>query len=137
VFHVPERARIVAGSPFATPPHCGNYGAFLLDSVAPGWRLFLICSEHGGWEHVSVHARRAGLDQPAAQQRTPTWAEMAHVKDLCWDPEDVVMQLHPRRSAYVNDHPHTLHLWRPVDAAIPEPPSWMVGPGLGTTREDD
>ena len=25
-------------------------------------------------------------------------------------------------------HPHCLHLWRPLDAEIPRPPGWMVGP---------
>jgi hypothetical protein len=59
--------------------------------------------------------------------RTPTWREMSYVKDLCWDGEDVVMQLHPKRSEYVNNHPHVLHLWRPVDAEIPTPPSIFVG----------
>jgi hypothetical protein len=52
---------------------------------------------------------------------------MAYVKDLCWDAEDVVMQLHPRKSEYVNNHPHVLHLWRPVDVEIPTPPSIFVG----------
>jgi hypothetical protein len=52
---------------------------------------------------------------------------MCYVKRLCWDAEDVVMQLHPRESEYVNQHPHTLHLWRPIDAVIPEPPSIFVG----------
>jgi len=52
---------------------------------------------------------------------------MAYVKDLCWDDEDVVMQLHPRKSEYVNNHPHVLHLWRPRHEMIPTPPSILVG----------
>lgn len=79
-----------------------------------------------GWEHVSVHAYRGTLER-ARQLRTPTWREMVFVKDLCWDGEDVVMQLHPRKSAYINNHPHVLHLWRSRDQAIPEPPSILVG----------
>lgn len=59
--------------------------------------------------------------------RTPTWKEMVYIKDLCWDGEDVVMQLHPRKSEYVNNHPHTLHLWRPIGQEIPTPPSIFVG----------
>jgi hypothetical protein len=39
-----------------------------------------------------------------------------------------VMQLHPARVDYINFHPHCLHLWRPVDATIPLPPSCLVGP---------
>jgi len=54
---------------------------------------------------------------------------MAFVKDLCWDDDDVVMQLHPRKADYVNDHPHTLHLWRPIDREIPTPPTIFIGVG--------
>jgi hypothetical protein len=108
----------------------GNNGAFDLDSPMPGWRLFLICSDGteepqnplwSEWEHVSVQATRR------QQSRIPTWTEMVFVKDRCWDAEDVVMQLHPRRSQYVNAHPHVLHLWRSKTRPIPEPPSILVG----------
>jgi len=71
-----------------------------------------------GWQHVSVSVRG----------RTPTWEEMAFVKDLFWGPEEAVMQLHPPRSQYVNCHPNCLHLWRPLDVRIPLPPSILVGP---------
>lgn len=37
------------------------------------------------WEHVSVSTRR----------RCPTWKEMCFIKDLFWEPEEAVMQLHP------------------------------------------
>ena len=90
------------------------------------------------WEHVSVHAYRTrqgevlglmGRGQPGGPKlRTPSWKEMCYVKRLCWDGADVVMQLHPRESEYVNLHPNVLHLWRPKFAAIPEPPSILVGP---------
>ena len=36
-------------------------------------------------------------------------------------------QLHPPESSYVNNHPHCLHMWRPTNAAIPLPPSILVG----------
>ncbi|HEX3577551.1 MAG TPA: hypothetical protein VHY33_03220, partial [Thermoanaerobaculia bacterium] len=62
------------------------------------------------------------------QMRTPTWREMVSVKNECWDDEDVVMQLHPKKSEYVNCHPYVLHLWRPRHAVIPTPPSILVGP---------
>jgi hypothetical protein len=76
---------------------------------------------------VSVHAyRRAG-----AQQRTPTWAEMAFVKREFWDGDDVVVQFYPREADYVNLHPHTLHWWRPIGVALPTPPADLVGPVAG------
>jgi hypothetical protein len=128
-FHVPEAARMTTG-PMATRPHDGQYGAFLLPSPEPGWELALICDdgtntevvESLGWEHVSVRAFRG------KQSRTPTWKEMAFVKDTCWDDEDVVVQYHPPKSEYVNAHPDVLHLWRTVRQPFPRPSPVLVGP---------
>ena len=105
-----------------------NNGAFTLPSCEPGWLLFLIASDGEGWEHVSVHAYR----DEGRKQRTPTWKEMVYCKDLFWDGEDVVMQLHPRKSQYINCHPFTLHLWRSRTTPIPEPPAELVGPAGAT-----
>jgi hypothetical protein len=139
-FHVPEAGRDTTHPQLGTDASYGNNGAFTLPSPEPGWTLQLICSdgtEEPGlpvWEHVSVHAYRTGAPLPhfsgrtrAITMRTPTWKEMAFVKDTCWDGEDVVMQLHPKHSEYVNQHPHVLHLWRPVHETIPTPPSIFVG----------
>jgi hypothetical protein len=135
-FHVPELARDTTHPMLGTTSADGNNGAFDLESPEPGWSLALICSDGGGWEHVSVHAYRQRKVEVVSllrqdrvpPMRTPTWKEMAYVKRLCWDGEDVVMQLHPRESEYVNCHPHVLHLWRPVVAVIPTPPAEFVGP---------
>lgn len=70
------------------------------------------------WEHVSV----------SVYNRTPTWEEMCKVKDLFWDEDEVVMQLHPAKKDYVNFHPFTLHLWKPILDEIPMPPTDTVGP---------
>jgi hypothetical protein len=103
-FHVPERYRAdIPGLPRGGP----SEGVFILPN---GVRC--IACDGGGWEHVSVSL-------PA---RAATWAEMCHVKAIFWDPEDVVMQLHPAESQYVNLHPFVLHLWRPTTATIPLPP---------------
>jgi len=128
MFHVPEAARNTTHPQLCSTSTNGNNGAFDLDSPEPGWLLALICSDstepdgadYEKWEHVSVHAYRG------RQTRTPTWKEMCYVKRLFWDAEDVVMQLHPRESAYVNCHPHVLHLWRPISAEIPTPPGCFV-----------
>ena len=122
MFLVPDAYRINEGV-MGSDSRAGNNGAFCLPAGGDGRVLFIIASDGAGWEHVSVHA----CDRQG-NNHTPTWAEMCRVKDLFWDPEDVVMQLHPRRSQYVNEHPHTLHLWRPIGATIPEPPSILVGP---------
>lgn len=159
MFHVPELARDTTHPVLASTSADGNNGAFDIESPEPGWRLKLICSDGSGaphieawqWEHVSVHAYRGGdveshihhsflegtrpytTGRPL-QQRTPSWKEMAYVKRLCWDAEDVVVQFHPRESEYVNCHPHVLHLWRPRCAVIPTPPPELVGPVSGVTR---
>ena len=121
-FHVPEASRWTnAPNGYDSDSSCGNNGVFRLPSPEPGWTLEMICSDGLGWEHVSVHARRG--DKP----RTPTWKEMCAVKDACWDDEDVVIQYHPAKSEYVNNHPHVLHLWRPTQQSIPIPDSLLVG----------
>lgn len=113
-FHVPEQFRILEG-PRASVKEWGNNGAFRIDSFT-----LVIASDGGGWEHVSVSLPNL--------RRCPTWNEMCAIKAMFWDPEDVVMQLHPRASEYVSYHPYCLHLWRPTEAVIPEPPAIFVGP---------
>ena len=116
-FKVPEEFRMTSG-PLASDSTIGNNGAFAI-KLKKGGVVYAIASDQLGWEHVSITKMKA--------QRPPTWGEMCEVKDLFWDAEDCVMQLHPPKSEYVNNHPNCLHLWRPVDADIPRPPSAMVG----------
>lgn len=78
--------------------------------------LRCIISDKEGWEHVSV----------SRSDRCPNWKEMCEIKAVFWDDEDVVMQLHPKKSEYVNNHPYALHLWRPKDHVIPQPPKVFV-----------
>jgi len=82
-----------------------------------GRELKIIASSGLEWEHVSV----------SLKNRCPNWREMCFVKDYFWDPDEVVMQLHPAKSEYVNMHPYCLHLWKPIDLDIPTPPSILVG----------
>jgi hypothetical protein len=98
-----------------------DFGAFQIPGPC-GESLRIIASpgdanENVPWEHVSVSTRH----------RCPYWKEMCFVKDLFWDKEEAVMQLHPPRSEYVNNHNFCLHLWRPLEGAIPLPPSIAVG----------
>ena len=130
MFHVPEASRDRTHPILGTTEADGNNGAFLIDSPEPGWRLALICSDGSDptveekWQHVSIHAyKETGA---TVRDRTPTWKEMCFVKRLCWDADDVVMQLHPAEADYVNCHAHTLHLWRPINERIPTPPKLFV-----------
>jgi len=53
-------------------------------------------------EHVSVQGKKG----------TPSWEVMCAIKDIFWEPEDEVIQYHPKKSEYVNMHPNVLHMWR-------------------------
>jgi hypothetical protein len=46
---------------------------------------------------------------------------------MFWCEEDCVVQYHPPKSQYVNNHPFCLHLWRPIDHQLPAPDSLLVG----------
>lgn len=90
------------------------FGAFLIEGPRKRWLKILssgIDDTHYGWEHVSV----------STENGTPSWAEMCFVKSLFWEDEECVMQLHPPKSEYVNNHPYVLHLWRPLHENIPRP----------------
>ncbi len=101
---------------WATGPECGNNGMFMVP--CGGHILRCTISDGMGWEHVCVSLRH----------RCPTWEEMCFIKSQFWGDEEVVMQLHPKKSEYVNWHPYCLHLWRPTAETIPAPPSILVGP---------
>jgi len=98
-------------------------GAFRLIAAPTGATLHVIASDGGDWDHVSVSV--------ALESRSPSWEEMAWTKEQFFDAEEAVMQLHPPRSQYVNNHPYCLHMWRSHRESIPLPPVRMVGiPGL-------
>ena len=94
-------------------------GAFRLIAVPTHATLYVIASDGGGWDHVSVSI--------AGEGRCPLWSEMVWVKDQFFWPHEAVMQLHPPLAQYVNNHPSCLHLWRPQTEPVPLPPSLMVG----------
>jgi len=79
--------------------------------------LLIICSDGMGWDHVSV----------SLATRCPTWTEMCCVKAMFFGDETSVMQLHPPKSQWINNHPFCLHLWRPQEESIPLPPAITVG----------
>lgn len=54
-------------------------------------------------------------------------SEMCKVKDLFWGEEDCVVQFHPPKSVYVNNHEFVLHLWRKIGSQFETPPGILVG----------
>ena len=115
MFKVPEKYRITTG-PFGSSKRDGNNGFFLIKDRKID--LFVIASDGEGWEHVSV----------SIITKTPTWEQMVLVKNLFWSEEDLVIQIHPPKTKYINCHEHCLHLWRPVNEIVPSPPTYLIGP---------
>jgi hypothetical protein len=100
----------------------GPNGCFILQGPC-GEELRIISNdasgaEAEGWEHVSVSV---------AKRRPPNWREMCFVKDLFWGDEETVIQFHPPKSEYVNNHLTCLHLWRDTTNGHRLPPSHFVG----------
>lgn len=132
MFKVPEKHRVTVGA-FSSSQRDGNNGVFAfrlkientdpvtLEVTKKIWELLCIASDGMGWEHVSVHA------SDGDKTFTPSWDDMNFIKDQFWGPEDTVVQFHPPKSQYVNNHKNVLHLWRKIDFEFPLPDPIMVG----------
>ena len=94
----PTQFKVNRVIPYGTP--------YLLVHPATRAKLAVIASCDNGWNHVSV----------SLENRTPTWDEMCFIKDLFFDAEELCIQMHPKRSQYVNKHRHCLHIWQPPQA---------------------
>lgn len=81
-----------------------------------GSPVMIIASDGMGWDHVSV-SRGNGI---------PSWEIMCKIKELFFNDDEGVMQLHPKKENYINNHPYCLHLWRPQKENIPMPPLILV-----------
>lgn len=92
----------------------GNNGAFIIPYKS--FTLLVITSDGEGWDHVSVSLRN----------RCPNWDEMCFIKDLFFESEETVIQLHPPKSVYKNVHNYCLHLWRNQKEDYKLPPSIFV-----------
>ena len=114
-YHVPNQYRLRdKTSPYGSADSIGNNGAFYIPYQS--FDLKVIASDGMEWEHVSV----------SLPNRAPNWNEMCYIKELFWDAEDLVIQYHPPKSQYVNNHSFCLHLWRPIKEKIPIPPKILV-----------
>lgn len=70
----------------------------------------------GGWEHLSV----------STPHSCPTWDDMCAAKDLFFNKDECCVQYHPAEKNYVNHHQFCLHIWRPLNEKLPEPPTIFV-----------
>jgi hypothetical protein len=126
---VPEQYRLKDHYFLKSDSSYGNNGFF----VIPHYKIslyFFQCqvSDGLGWQHVSISLIKEHINRKKEMvNRCPTWEEMCFIKSIFWDDEEPVMQLHPPKSQWVNNHPYCLHLWKPNNIDIPLPLSIMVG----------
>lgn len=114
-----EQYRLTGDMAWGTPPYT-RYGMFHIPSPVDKKRVLkVMCSnmDSSEWQHVSV----------SLKNRCPNWPEMSYVKDLFWGEDETVVQFHPKKSEYVNNHPYVLHLWKKVGEEHPLPPSILTG----------
>lgn len=95
----------------------GDSGNGVFKVFVSGKSFYVIASNGGGWEHISVHRQNGKI---------PNWYEMCALKEMFFEEEEVVVQYHPKKSEYVNIHESCLHLWRPTREEMPTPPKSFV-----------
>lgn len=91
-------------------------GWFRVKSPVDFAEMFIVVSDAGGWDHVSVSRER----------RCPNWPEMDHVKRLFFEDEETAVQFHVPVAKHINIHPYTLHLWRDQVNGVRLPPEIYV-----------
>lgn len=94
--------------------------------ASPYWIGSIVCSNEAGWEHVSV--------APFKRTYTPTWNDMTTLKDLFFNDNEAVIQIHPPKEEYVNNISNCLHLWRCTYKPMVLPPSCLVGIRKGQSK---
>lgn len=82
--------------------------------------LYVQALNHFGWEHIGAYVVNFGERQ--FPYRIPTSKEMEFLKNLFFEKDEAVIEVHPRKCDYVNINIFMLHLWRPNRISIPVPP---------------
>lgn len=121
MFHVPNKFRLRKHVFLGSDESYGNNGFFVFPYK--GYEIRVMASDEYGWEHCSVTINR---------KQTPSWDMMCFVKNMFWDEEDAVFQIHPPKSKYVNEHEYCLHLWRSTEKDFPIPDPLLIGRKLKT-----
>jgi hypothetical protein len=98
---------------------------FKADIHIGGWDGSFILSYGAGWEHASV--------RPYVKRIIPSWYDMCKIKDMIWNEDEAVIQIHPPKADYVNLLENCLHLWRCTYKEMLLPPRILVGPVEGMT----
>ena len=110
-----ERWRIKTGK-LASSETDGWNGDFIVPLDGELWHVRI--SDGWGWRHASVSNAQAKV--------LPSCSTMCRVKQAFWDDDAWVVQFHPGKTDYVNDHDFVLHLWEPLEEPLPKPPVILV-----------
>lgn len=102
----------------------GGFAEIFVDN----WRGHVIWSDGAGWEHISVSAH--------SKKIIPSWKDMCYIKSIFFYDDEVAIQIHPRKSDYVNNVENCLHLWRCKYKEMTLPPSVLVGVRDGITKAE-
>lgn len=93
------------------------FGWFMIPSpIKENQWIAVMADGQTEWEHVSASLRN----------RTPTWDEMCHLKNLFWEENEMVVQFHPEKEDYINNAKNCLHIWK-YKGFMPKPPTCYVG----------
>lgn len=94
----------------------------------PTWTGSIIVSHGAGWNHVSV--------SPFKLRIMPTYDDLIMIKNICWNEDEDVIHVFPKKSEYVNNVENCLHLWEAYYTPMVLPPSCLVGLKEGQTRQE-
>jgi len=78
-----------------------------------GWKgSFVFGGDECGWEHLSV--------SPYNHKKMPSWEDLCKLKDMFWKDDEACIQIHPKKSEYVNIQKNCLHIWRNTKVELPK-----------------
>lgn len=75
---------------------------------------YVVLNDQLGWKHLSV--------ANAQKKVAPSWNIMCRLKDLFYGDDEWAVQFHaPKDEKGISDFPYRLHLWAPLEEALPVP----------------
>ena len=104
-----DMEEIMRRIPFRKQLFDGTYATELTIGRLKGSVVFT--PEEDGWEHVSF--------SPYDHRKLPSWDDMCQLKEIFWEDEEEAIQIHPKKSRYINIMRNCLHLWRNKDYPLP------------------
>ena len=84
----------------------------------------VVASSGSGWDHVSVCL----LDRKGNFiERTVTWDEMCLVKEMLFNDDEAVIEIHTSDEFEMYEKDYTIDLWKPLNKEMPLPNPDLVG----------